>query len=172
MTHATDSIEYRMTWLYEAGYLKDHPRGRIVGVKITEVQSQQSGPEVVGEGRFPQLGADRDCPRCGGTVTRNARPEEEVLPPVITFHSCAHARASLPEWAQDPIYEGEPIFMIVAGMEDMAAEQADLEYEADVLDRLRGRCDLCGELPAKREQLAIDGGLALCSGCSTRGDDQ
>ena len=50
MTHATDSIEYRMTWLYEAGYLKDHPRGRIVGVKITEVQSQQSGPEAYYKG--------------------------------------------------------------------------------------------------------------------------
>jgi len=105
-------------------------------------------------------------------MTRNARPAEEVQARVITFHSCAHARASLPEWAQDPIYEGEPIFMIVAGMEEMADAEAEREYEADVLDRLRGRCDLCGELPAKREQLAIDGGLALCSGCSTRGDDQ
>lgn len=82
-----------------------------------------------------------------------------------------YARASLPEWANDPIYDGEPIFLILAAREAELADEAELELDADLLDRLRGRCDLCGELPALREQLQIDGGLALCSGCSTRGED-
>jgi hypothetical protein len=97
-------------------------------------------------------------------------------------HSCAHARAELPEWAQDPMYDGEPIFMILAEMEadreewlaeqaELAAEEAEREFDADVRDRLRGRCDLCGQLPREREHLQIDGGLALCSGCSARGED-
>ncbi len=104
-------------------------------------------------------------------MTRNARAAEEVQDLVITFHSCGHARDSMPEWAKDPIYDGEPIFMILAEMEAMLAEEAELEFDADVLDRLRGHCDLCGEPPAKREQLQIDGGLALCSGCWTGGED-
>lgn len=91
----------------------------------------------------------------------------------MMFHSCGHHDA-LPEWAKDPIYDGEPIFMILAEMEAdraaMLAEEAEREFDADTRYRLAGRCDLCGEHPGKREQLQIDGGLALCSGCSTGGE--
>jgi len=77
----------------------------------------------------------------------------------------------MPDWAEDPIYDGEPIFMILAEMEAYRETMLAEEFDVDMLDRLLGRCDLCGELPVKREQLQIDGGLALCSGCCTRGED-
>jgi hypothetical protein len=108
---------------------------------------------------------------------RNARGAGEVQALVITFHSCGHARASLPEWAQDPIFDGEPIFMIVAEMEadrlyfaqleaDEQREAAEAEFAADIADRIAGPCDVCREWPVGRERHQIDGGLAVCSSCT------
>lgn len=89
---------------------------------------------------------------------------------------CCNLDDSLPrpDGFEPDDYLGRALFELVLEQEQEDREEREREeFEADLLDRLLGRCDCCGEL-ASPGRLVVSGELALCDAClghGQHGDD-